>query len=74
MKDTPFRVKISAEQWTGVPNALFDVWEPTKMPLGYPTNYAYESSEQTLTAARPSRILTAFPFDYPEENTFRTCN
>jgi len=22
--------------------------------------------EQALTAARPSRILTAFPFDYPE--------
>jgi hypothetical protein len=23
-------------------------------------------SEQTRTAARPSRILTAFPFDYPK--------
>jgi hypothetical protein len=25
-----------------------------------------KESEQRLTAARPSRILTAFPFDYPE--------
>jgi len=32
------------------------------MPLGFPI----QQSEQTLTAARPSRILTVFPFDYPK--------
>lgn len=32
------------------------------MSLGLPI----QQSEQALTAARPSRILTAFPFDYPE--------
>jgi len=32
------------------------------MPLGFPIH----QSEQTLTAARPSRILTVFPFDYPK--------
>jgi hypothetical protein len=32
------------------------------MSLGFPTRL----SEQTRTAARPSRILTVFPFDYPE--------
>jgi hypothetical protein len=26
-----------------------------------------KETEQRLTAARPSRILTAFPFDYPQE-------
>ena len=33
-----------------------------KMPLGFPI----QQSEQTLTAARPSLILTVFPFDYPK--------
>jgi hypothetical protein len=33
-----------------------------KMPLGFPI----QQSERTLTAARPPRTLTAFPFDYPE--------
>jgi hypothetical protein len=33
------------------------------MSFGFPT----KESEQRLTAARPSRILTAFPFDYPQE-------
>jgi len=32
------------------------------MPLGFPI----QQSEQTLTAARPSRFLTVFPFDYPK--------
>jgi len=32
------------------------------MPLGFPI----QQSEQTLTAARPSRNLTVFPFDYPK--------
>jgi len=32
------------------------------MPLGFPIH----QSEQVLTAARPSRILTVFPFDYPK--------
>ena len=32
-----------------------------------------QTSEQTHTAARPSRILTAFPFDYPEAYDFGTC-
>jgi hypothetical protein len=32
------------------------------MPLGFPI----QQSEQALTAARPSRILTVFPFDYPK--------
>jgi len=27
-----------------------------------------KESEQRLTAARPSRILTAFPFDYPQDS------
>jgi hypothetical protein len=40
------------------------------MPLGFPI----QKSEQTLTAARPPRILTAFPFDYPEAQSFRTCS
>ncbi|KPL20345.1 MAG: hypothetical protein AMJ75_11895 [Phycisphaerae bacterium SM1_79] len=31
------------------------------MPLGFPII----ESEQALTAARPPRILTAFPFEYP---------
>ena len=30
-------------------------------------------SEQTHTAARPSRISTAFPFDYPEAYDPGTC-
>lgn len=30
-------------------------------------------SGQTHTAARPSRILTAFPFDYPGAHSPRTC-
>ncbi len=33
-----------------------------KMPLGFPI----QQSERALTAARPSRTLTAFPFSYPE--------
>lgn len=32
------------------------------MPRGFPIH----QSEQTLTAARPPRILTVFPFDYPK--------
>jgi len=32
------------------------------LPRGFPIH----QSEQTLTAARPSRILTEFPFDYPK--------
>jgi hypothetical protein len=32
------------------------------LPRGFPTH----QSEQTRTAARPSRILTVFPFDYPK--------
>ena len=31
-------------------------------------------AEQTLTAARPSRIFTAFPFDYPKAGGFATCS
>ena len=31
-------------------------------------------SEQALTAARPSRISTAFPFDYPEAHDPGTCH
>jgi len=35
-----------------------------KISLGFPIH----QSEQTLTAARPPRILTVFPFDYPKAN------
>lgn len=31
-------------------------------------------SEQMLTAARPSRILTAFPFRYPKARGLETCS
>ena len=30
-----------------------------------PSDFRFDKSEQILTAARPPRILTAFPFDYP---------
>jgi hypothetical protein len=40
------------------------------MSLGFPI----WQSEQALTAARPPRTLTAFPFDYPEAQSFRTCS
>jgi len=30
--------------------------------------------EQARTAARPSRLSTAFPFDYPEAKSLRTCS
>lgn len=33
-----------------------------------------EESEQMLTAARPSRILTAFPFPYPKTRGLETCS
>jgi hypothetical protein len=37
------------------------------MPLGFPI----QQSEQALTAARPPRTLTAFPFDYPKSHVKR---
>jgi len=36
------------------------------MPLGFPITL----SEQTHTAARPSRLWTAFPFIHPKAHTF----
>jgi hypothetical protein len=36
------------------------------------SDFRLNSSEQTLTAARPPRLLTGFPFDYPKAKHFRT--
>jgi hypothetical protein len=59
----PSSTNFSNEQWIGIPNTLWRL-AALKMPLGFPI----QQSEQTLTAARPSRTLTAFPFDYPKPN------
>jgi len=53
---------ISNGQWIGASEHSLSCLAAHKMPLGFPIRL----SEQALTAARPSRILTAFPFDYPK--------
>jgi len=53
---------ISNGQWIGASEHSLSCLAAHKMPLGFPIR----RSEQALTAARPSRILTAFPFDYPK--------
>jgi len=51
--------------WDSFPSANCEQW--IKLSLGFPTS----RPEQTLTAARPSRTWTEFPFDYPEAKTPR---
>ena len=47
---------------------------PSAQSGQWTTPHGFPILEQMLTAARPSRILTAFPFRYPKARGLETCS